>query len=434
MSDAILILNAGSSSLKFSVFRDSDPPELLLRGQLESLLTEPRFVARDAYGSVVDEHVWPAGSMLGHTGAIEFLVAWGQRGSRRTRESSDRSLTTSATSLAVLDELQLVAAGHRVVHGGTKFSQPVRVDERVLADLESLVPLAPLHQPHNLAAMRAVAQHAPTLPQVACFDTSFHRTQPAVAQQFALPRALTESGIQRYGFHGLSYEYITSQLPQLESAQRGLDFQPDCQAGSLTHETGRTVVAHLGNGASLCALRSGVSVATTMGFTPLDGLPMGTRCGAIDPGVLLYLMDRHGMNARALERLLTHESGLLGVSGISSDMRTLLDRESTDARAAEAIELFVYRISRELGSLVAALGGLDTLVFTGGIGEHAPSIRARVCRAANWLGLDFDERSNEQSGPRISKATSGVSAWVIPTNEELMIAQHTQQLLKPRQP
>ena len=394
MPDALLILNAGSSSLKFSVFCDSDPPELLLRGQLESLLTEPRFVARDATGNVLDEHAWPAGSTLGHAGAIEFLFDWGQRGR--------------------LGELRLAAAGHRVVHGGTKFTGPVRVDDGVLADLESLVPLAPLHQPHNVAAIRAVASHAPTLPQVACFDTSFHRTQPAVAQQFAIPRKLTELGIQRYGFHGLSYEYITSRLPQV-----------------VGHE--RTIVAHLGNGASLCAMRGGVSVATTMGFTPLDGLPMGTRCGAIDPGVLFYLMNQHGLDAHALERLLTNESGLLGVSGISSDMRTLLEREATDPHAAEAIELFVYRIAREVGSLAAALGGLDAIVFTGGIGEHAPSIRDRVCRAVNWLGLDFDDVNNEQGGPRISRESSRVSAWVIPTNEELMIAQHTQHLLKPRE-
>ena len=395
MPDALLILNAGSSSLKFSVFRDSDPPELLLRGQLESLLTEPRFVAHDAAGNVLDEHAWPAGSTLGHAGAIEFLFDWGQRGR--------------------LGELRLAAAGHRVVHGGTKFTGPVRVNDGVLADLESLVPLAPLHQPHNVAAIRAVASHAPTLPQVACFDTSFHRTQPAVAQQFAIPRKLTELGIQRYGFHGLSYEYITSRLPQV-----------------VGHE--RTIVAHLGNGASLCAMRGGVSVATTMGFTPLDGLPMGTRCGAIDPGVLFYLMNQHGLDAHALERLLTNESGLLGVSGISSDMRTLLEREATDPHAAEAIELFVYRIAREVGSLAAALGGLDAIVFTGGIGEHAPSIRDRVCRAVNWLGLDFDDVNNEQGGPRISRESSRVSAWVIPTNEELMIAQHTRSLLKPKQP
>ena len=301
-----------------------------------------------------------------------------------------------------------------MVHGGTKFLKPVRVDDSVLADLDTLVPLAPLHQPHNLAAIRAVTRHAPALPQVACFDTSFHRTQPPIAQQFALPRKLTAEGIQRYGFHGLSYEYIASRLRQVD---------PRAAAG-------RTVVAHLGNGASLCALHDGVSVATTMSFTPLDGLPMGSRCGAIDPGVLIYLMDRHGLDARALEHLLTNESGLLGVSGISSDMRTLLEKESTDPRAAEAIELFVYRISRELGSMAAALGGLDALVFTGGIGEHAPPIRARVCHAASWLGIDFDPTPNEQGVPRISSSPSRVSAWVIPTNEELMIAEHTRHLLK----
>lgn len=393
MTNAILILNAGSSSLKFSVFCDREPPELLLRGQLEALQTEPQFVAHGASGKIVDKYGWPAGATLSHQDAIEFLLDWGER-----RQSGG---------------LRLVAAGHRVVHGGTKFLQPVFLDGDVLADLETLVPLAPLHQPHNLAAIRAVTRYAPALPQVACFDTSFHRTQPSVAQQFALPRKLTAEGIQRYGFHGLSYEYIASRLRQVDPRAA----------------TGRTVVAHLGNGASLCALHNGTSVATTMSFTPLDGLPMGTRCGAIDPGVLLYLMDRHGLDARALERLLTNESGLLGVSSISSDMRTLLEKETVDPQAAEAIELFVYRISRELGSMAAALGGLDALVFTGGIGEHAPSIRARVCHAASWLGIDFDPSQNKQRGPQISSSSSRVSVWVIATNEELMIAEHTRHLL-----
>jgi acetate kinase len=398
MTDAILILNAGSSSLKFSVFGDSEPPELLLRGQLSALQTEPRFVAQDSGGNTVGENQCPAGTKLSHEGAIEFLLDWGKR-----RQSG---------------QFHLTAAGHRVVHGGTKFAKPVRVDDAVLEDLESLVPLAPLHQPHNVAAIRAILRQAPSLPQVACFDTSFHRTQPAVAQQFALPRKLTESGIQRYGFHGLSYEYIASRLPQVDSRAAA----------------GHTIVAHLGNGASMCALDGGKSVATTMGFTPLDGLPMGTRCGAIDPGVLLHLIDQRGLDARALERLLTNESGLLGVSGISSDMRTLLGQEKTDSRAAEAIELFVYRIVRELGSLAAALGGLDAIVFTGGIGEHAAPIRQRVCHAVSWLGIELDPAGNENGGPRISQPTSRVSAWVIPTNEELMIARHTQQLLKARKP
>lgn len=397
MTDAILILNAGSSSLKFSVFRDCEPPELLLRGELQALQTEPQFIARNASKEVVGERTWTPGSTLTHQDAIEFLLDWGQRSQH--------------------DKLRLTAAGHRVVHGGTNFIQPVIVNDRVLADLESLVPLAPLHQPHNLTAIRAVNRQAPTLRQVACFDTSFHCTQPTVATKFALPREFTAKGIQRYGFHGLSYEYIASRLPQVD---------PGAAAG-------RTVVAHLGNGASLCALRGGVSVATTMGFTPLDGLPMGTRCGAIDPGVLLYLMDQHGLDAGALERLLTHESGLLGVSGISSDMRILLENEAADPRAAEAIELFVYRASRELGSMAAALGGLDALVFTAGIGEHAPAIRARVCAAAKWLGIDLDPVNNERDGSRISSSTSALSVWVIPTNEELMIAQHTQRLIKAMQ-
>lgn len=273
--------------------------------------------------------------------------------------------------------------------------------------------LAPLHQPHNIAAIRAVAQHSPALPQVACFDTAFHATQPNVARHFGLPRKYTDAGVIRYGFHGLSYEYIASQLPSVDE-----------KAAS-----GRTIVAHLGNGASLCAMQSGKSVATTMGFTPLDGLVMGTRCGTIDPGALLYLISERGLDAKSLDHLLTFESGLLGVSEISSDMRTLLDQEKSDARAAEAIELFVYRIARELGSMAAALGGIDTLVFTGGIGEHSPAIRARVCEDAQWLGIECDESSNNEHGPSISDDSSSVSVWVVPTNEELVIAQHTKQLL-----
>jgi len=277
--------------------------------------------------------------------------------------------------------------------------------------LEALVPLAPLHQPHNLRGIEAVSRHDPQLPQVACFDTAFHGTQPPVARAFALPRRYAAEGVCRYGFHGLSYEYIASALPNIDA--RGA--------------AGRTVVAHLGNGASMCALKGGRSVATTMSFTAADGLPMGTRCGTLDPGVLLYLMDRHGMGARALEELIYQQSGLLGVSEISSDMRGLL--ASADPRAAEALDLFIYRIGREIGSLAAALGGLDALVFTGGIGENAAAIRARVCRDAAWLGLELDEAANESGGPRISDSDSRVAAWVVPTNEELMIARHTRRLL-----
>ena len=392
MTEAILVLNAGSSSLKFSVFLDraSAAPQLALRGQIEGILTKPSFAARDALGATIAESE-PGGAMqLGHRGAVDFLLDWlDQR----------------------LGGQRLVAAGHRVVHGGLEFSAPVRLSAAVLDALERLVPLAPLHQPHNLAAIRAVAARAPELTQVACFDTAFHTAQPPLAQAFALPRRLTEAGIRRYGFHGLSYEYIAHMLPSV-----------DMRAAS-----GRTVVAHLGNGASMCALLAGKSVASTMGFTALDGLPMGTRCGAIDPGVLLYLLDRYGMDARGLEKLLYHESGLLGVSGISSDMRALV--ASRDSRAAEAIDLFVYRIVRELGSLAAALGGLDALVFTAGIGENTPSIRARVCRALAWLGIEFDESANTDGGPCISRAGSPASAWVLPTNEELMIALHTRAVL-----
>jgi len=396
MADAILILNAGSSSLKFSVFLEGEPPTPILRGQLDGLFTQPRFVARDHAGGLVGEKEWATDEKLEHEGAIEFLFAWGRDGA--------------------LGGSRIVAVGHRVVHGGLKYTQPVRIDEEVLAALDEFVRLAPLHQPHNLAAIRAVLKRGPELPQVACFDTSFHRTQPAVAQTFALPHRYAEEGIMRYGFHGLSYEYIASVLPGTDNRAA----------------TGRTVVAHLGNGASMCAIRDGKSIATTMGFTAVDGLPMGTRCGALDPGVLLYLMDRHRMDARALEELIYQQSGLLGVSGISSDMRTLL--ASPDSRAAEALDLFVYRIGRELGSLTAALGGLDALVFTGGIGENAAAIRARVCRDAAWLGLELDEAANDAGGPRISRAESRVAAWVIPTNEELMIAHHTRRLLAGKRP
>jgi acetate kinase len=298
-----------------------------------------------------------------------------------------------------------------VVHGGVEFSQPTLITAGVLAQLEKLIPLAPLHQPHNLLPIRIGAQRRPELPQVACFDTAFHRTQPDVAQAFALPPEITERGVRRYGFHGLSYEYIAGVLPQ---------FEPKAA-------TGRVVVAHLGNGASMCAMRACKSVATTMGFTAVDGLPMGTRCGALDPGVMLYLMDELKMDARAIEKLIYHQSGLLGVSGVSSDMRALL--ESQEPRARFAVDLFIHRIGRELGSLAAALGGLDALVFTAGIGEHAAVVRERVCRDAAWLGVHLDASANQAGGPRISADSSSVSVWVIPTNEELMIARHTRHLI-----
>jgi acetate kinase len=364
MPGAYAVLNAGSSNVKFSIFRDrGEALELALHGQVDEIRTQP---ALDRI--------------------LEF--ARGELGPEPLR-----------------------AVGHRVVHGGLQYSEPVRVDAAVLARLETFVPLAPLHQPHNLAPIRALLERSPQLPQVACFDTAFHRTAPELAQMFALPHGLHEEGVRRFGFHGLSYEYIASRLPAL-----------DARAAS-----GRTVVLHLGNGASMCALEGGRSVASTMGFTAVDGLPMGTRCGSIDPGVILYLMDTRGMDVRAVERLIYNESGLLGVSGISSDMRTLL--ASPEPRAKLAVDLYVYRIGRELGSLAAALGGVDAIVFTGGIGENAAEIRARVCRDAAWLGIELDAASNSAGGPRISGAGSRTSAWALATDEELMIARHTRRLL-----
>ena len=391
MADAIAVLNAGSSSIKYSLFlRDGGGLDLAQRGQVEGLHTAPRFEAVDRAGNRVAEHAWSQGAALGHAGAMDFLVAH-----LRKRLQRDR----------------LVGIGHRVVHGGMQYSQPVRVDATILDALARFVPLAPLHQPHNLAPIRQLLERAPELPQVACFDTAFHRGNPELAQMYAVPAELHAQGVRRYGFHGLSYEYIASVLPAM-----------DAKAAS-----GRTIVLHLGNGASMCALEGGRSVASTMGFTAVDGLPMGTRCGAIDPGVILYLIDQRGMDARAVERLIYTQSGLLGVSGVSGDMRTLL--ASDDPRARLAVDLYVYRIRRELGSLVAALGGLDALVFTAGIGEHAAPIRARVCRDAAWLGVELDAAANAARGPRISTASSTVSAWVVPTNEELMIARHTLALL-----
>jgi acetate kinase len=392
LNDAIAVLNAGSSSLKFSLFATPGSGlAVVARGQAESLFTSPRFVASDADGNIVDEKTWGEGVKLGHDGALDYLMQVLQR-----RFSDHR----------------LVAVGHRVVHGGLEFSKPTRVDSAVLAALQKYVPLAPLHQPHNLAPIRLLLARQPELPQVACFDTAFHRAQPAVAQAYALPRALTEKGVLRYGFHGLSYEYVAQALPPLDArAARG-----------------KVVALHLGNGASMCAMHNGHSVATTMGFTAVDGLPMGTRCGSLDPGAMLYFMDELQMDARAIERLIYQESGLLGVSGISSDMRTL--QASDDPRAKEAIDLFIYRIGRELGSLAAALGGLDAIVFTAGIGEHSVDLRRRVCSDAVWLGVELAAEANARGGPRISTGASRVSCWVIPTNEELMIARHTLTLLE----
>ncbi|WP_242336292.1 MULTISPECIES: phosphoketolase [Anaeromyxobacter] len=393
MPDRILVLNAGSSSIKFSLFRGRDGALAAdVRGQVDGLSPEgaPRFVARGPGGAVLAERRWPASAYLDHAGAVRALLDF-------VRGAAEGGA--------------LAGAAHRVVHGGAVFAGPELVDDGVLARLQTFVPLAPLHQPHGLAPIRILRELDPALPQVACFDTAFHRTLPPVAERFALPEELHAAGLRRYGFHGLSYEYVASTLGSLDPAAA----------------SGRTVVMHLGSGASMCALLEGRSVATTMGFSVLDGLCMGTRCGALDPGVVLWLASERGLDPRAIERLLYDESGLLGVSGISSDLRTLL--ASPDPRARLAVDLFVYRIDRELGSLAAALGGLDAVVFTAGIGENSAEIRARVCRDAAWLGLELDPAANAAGGPRISGGRSRVSAWVVRTDEELMIARHARRIL-----
>jgi acetate kinase len=385
---SILVVNAGSSSLKFSLFRvnGSEPLQLAAHGQIDGVGTRPHFGAKDAVGATLIEREYSVAEVGGVPDAIKLAGAW-------LREH-------------FLGE-PLRAVGHRVVHGGADYVQPVRVDDAVFAALEKLIPLAPLHQPHNLAAIHAMREAQPQLPQVACFDTAFHRSHPQLADLYALPWKYYESGVRRYGFHGLSYEYIAAALPQI--------------APELAE--GRVIVAHLGNGASLCALHAGKSMDSTMGFSPLDGVPMGTRPGAIDPGVLLHLVNQHGMSGVELEKLLCKESGLLGLSGISSDMRVLL--ESTEPRAALTVDYFVHHVAKQIGALAAVLGGVDGLVFTAGIGEHAPTIRARILDACAWLGVTADADANARGGPRISAADSAVSAWVIPTNEELMIARHT---------
>ena len=387
--EAIVVLNAGSSSIKFCTFRRvADGLERELRGQVAGLGTTPRLAARRGSEIIVDRDL--AAESMSHADALGLLLEF-------LRDA--------------LHGETIVGVGHRVVHGGLEFMAPTRVDAGILGRLDRYVPLAPLHQPHNLAAIRLMLERLPGVPEIACFDTAFHRTVPEVAQLFALPPRFAEAGVRRYGFHGLSYEYVASVLPALD--QRAA--------------AGRTVVFHLGNGSSMCAMSGGRSVATTMGFTAVDGLPMGTRTGALDPGVLLFMFDELGMGVREVERLLYHESGLLGMSGISSDMRDLL---ASDAPAATlALDVFVYRARRELGSLAAALGGLDAVVFTAGIGENQPQVRRRICSDAAWLGLELDVAANERHGPRISAAGSRVSAWVVPTDEEAMIARHVVRLL-----
>ncbi|MBD5802985.1 Acetate kinase [Azoarcus sp. Aa7] len=386
---SVLVINAGSSSLKFALFPIE--PELArnpaLSGQIEGIGATPQLSAKDADGNRYQELVLTGGSQgEQHKDALNHLFRW-----------------LSAHN----PDLHIVAAGHRIVHGGELHSAPVVLNESVLRDLEGFIPLAPLHQPHNLRAVRAVATLIPEIPQVGCFDTAFHRTQSPLAQAFALPRAISAEGVKRYGFHGLSYDYVARQLPDVIGERAN----------------GAVLIAHLGNGASMCALREGRSVATTMGFTAVEGLMMGTRTGSLDPGVLLYLMEQKGMNAKTLTNLLYKESGLLGVSGISQDMRTLLASDAREAR--EAVDLFCYRIAREIGSLAAAAGGLDALVFTGGIGEHAAPVRAQVAKLSAWLGVAIDPEANDAHALRIDAPGSRVAVAVVPTNEEGMIAHYT---------
>jgi acetate kinase len=392
MDDYAVVLNAGSSSLKFCVYRRPaiEAWRLEARGQIEGIGTAPRFSAADEAGSRVADQQLDKQTVHDGRTALDALAAW-----LRSRYGGARVL----------------GVGHRVVHGGARFTGPVRITPQVMEELRALIPLAPLHQPHNLAAIEAVSERLPDVPQVACFDTSFHRGQPAVAEVVPLPRDLCASGIQRYGFHGLSYEYIASVLPDVapEIAER------------------RVVVAHLGSGSSLCALKGRKSIDSTLGFTALDGLCMGTRPGAIDPGVVLYLFQSLGLDAKEVETILYKKSGLLGISGISNDMRDLL--ASGEPAAQLAVDYFVYRAAKEIGALASVLGGIDGLVFTAGIGENSPEIRRRICEASAWLGLELDADANRAKGPRITRIGSRVSAWVIPTNEELIIARHTGVLL-----
>lgn len=387
MSDAILVINSGSSSVKFAIY-DSKSLAPLYRGAVDGIGTNIGLAAtgpreRDLQRAMILKQD------AGHEIVIVSLL-----------EAIRKTFT----------DIKLAAAGHRIVHGGLLFAEPVLVDDSTRSMLAELIPLAPNHQPHNLAAVDAVAKVWPGLPQVACFDTAFHRTQPRLAQLFGLPRQFADEGILRYGFHGLSYEYISGVLPQI--------------AGNRAN--GKVVVAHLGHGASMCAMHHLKSVATTMGFTTLDGLVMGTRCGTIDPGAILYLIQQKGMLASEVEAMLNNRSGLLGISGLSDDVRIL--EQSATPTAAEALELFAYRVARELGSLVAALAGLDILVFTAGIGEHSAALRRRICELSEWTGIVVDEAANLNNGPKISAASSPVYGFVIPTDEEIVIAHATRKL------
>ena len=390
MQQSILTINAGSSSVKFALFELAEQisEKAAISGQIDGIGTaHVRLVAKDNTGTRIVDQALPAGA--DHATSFDQLLHW---------------FSSSAKGG------KIVAVGHRVVHGGERYSHPVVLSPADLEQLAQYNRLAPLHQPHNLNGVYAIEKVLPDVPQTACFDTAFHRTQPEIAQMYGLPRKYTEEGARRYGFHGISYEYIASVLPK------------HCKKAD-----GRVIVCHLGNGASMTAMVGRKCVATTLGFSTLDGLIMGTRCGPIDPGLILHIMDSKGFGVKEMTHLLYKESGLLGVSGISQDMRTLVASDKPEAK--EAIELFCYRIVRELGSLAAAAGGLDAVVFTGGIGEHNPGLRANICKQASWQGIALDEAANKSGEHRISAADSAVDVFVIPTNEEWMIARHTQALL-----
>ena len=383
----VVTLNAGSSSIKFALFAlDRGEPRALALGLVERLGEARHMRVRGPDGTVTFEENWTQAAAGFHEDALHRVLAWRK---------------------AAFPGADVIAAGHRVVHGGLRYSTPVLITDEVLAYLNTLTKLAPLHEPHNIAGIIAAQAAWPHVRQVACFDTSFHRSHPFVNDTFALPRALYDEGVRRYGFHGLSYEYICHRLREI----------------APRHAAGRVVVAHLGNGASMCAIRDGRSIASSMGFTAVDGLPMGTRCGQLDPGVVLYLLQEKGMTPDAITHLLYNESGLKGLSGISGDMRMLLAADTQPAR--EAIDYFVFRIRRECGGLASALQGLDAIVFCGGIGENAWQIRARVLEELEWIGVSLDEAANRANAQIISLPSSDVTVFVIPTNEEAMIAKHT---------
>ncbi|MGA8158550.1 MAG: acetate/propionate family kinase [Rhodoplanes sp.] len=388
----ILVINGGSTSVKFAGYRHEGGEDLrvVCRGQVEGIGSHPSFVAKGADGKPVDAHDWEAEHPLDQDGALRYIFDWLN---------------------GHMSDVEFVAAGHRVVLGGVNYEKPVLVTDQVLADLDALCAFEPSHQPYEIAAIRAMRKASPSMPQVACFDTSFHRTMPRLAQMYALPREYREGNLRHWGYHGISYDYISRQVPQYALDAR------------------RVIAAHLGGGCSICAMADGKSVDTSLGFSAVDGLPMSTRSGEIDAGILLHLLKVDRMDAAALEKLLYKQSGLLGISGISGDMREL--EESKAPEAAEAIDYFVYHIVKFVGAYTAVLGGLDALVFTAGIGEHSPLVRGKVCEKLGWLGVTVDAKANAANGPRISAADSRVSVFAIPTNEELMIARHTLALAAP---